>query len=350
MGKKIIKTNYRNLRDFDPLSFYKQKNNYNRIYFLLKYAILAPSTHNTQPWLFKIESENCKIFIDSNRLLPESDPENRDLYISLGCSVQNLVEAAKIYGIFKSVSFYPKSKNLVADIYFKNVLTNKKKLDKKSLVIIKAIKNRKNSRGFFINKNIDKIILNKLRHLSLSDVIQVDFINKAEKIKIIAELTSESILKMYGIKQFRNELSSWINNNLSKRREGIPGYSLKFSTLVSFFFPFITRNFNIGKLVAKLNYSSINSAPLICLLSTKNNTPEDWFKIGLLSEKIFIKCTQVGLSTSISVAALEVRSVRDLLKKKLGLVTNPQFIINIGYMKPNNFYTPRLLVKNKLIK
>ena len=64
----------------------------------------------------------------------------------------------------------------------------------------------------------------------------------------------------------------------------------------------------------------------------------------------FIKCTQVGLSTSISVAALEVRSIRGLLKKKLGLMTNPQFIINIGYMKPNNFYTPRLLVKNKLIK
>ena len=43
--------------------------------FLLNYAILAPSSHNTQPWLFKIVGDNTiELYADRTRGLPLVDP------------------------------------------------------------------------------------------------------------------------------------------------------------------------------------------------------------------------------------------------------------------------------------
>src|ERR687891_523520 len=47
--------------------------------FLLRYAILAPSGHNTQPWLFKIVGNNTiEIYADRSRALPLVDPDDRE--------------------------------------------------------------------------------------------------------------------------------------------------------------------------------------------------------------------------------------------------------------------------------
>ncbi|MFN9911868.1 MAG: nitroreductase family protein, partial [Pirellulaceae bacterium] len=38
-----------------------------RLRFLLQYAVLAPSSHNTQPWKFRIESNRIDLFMDETR-------------------------------------------------------------------------------------------------------------------------------------------------------------------------------------------------------------------------------------------------------------------------------------------
>ncbi|MEK6883506.1 MAG: nitroreductase, partial [Nanoarchaeota archaeon] len=76
-----------------------------QIKFLLNYAILAPSTHNSQPWLFKIKKSECQMYYDPRLVLPEADPKTRDLHISIGCAVENLILAAKYFNIFDSVSY-----------------------------------------------------------------------------------------------------------------------------------------------------------------------------------------------------------------------------------------------------
>lgn len=58
---------------------------------ILKYGILAPSTHNTQPWLFKVKDNSVEIYYDPKLKLPEADKEGRDLYISMGCLIENII-------------------------------------------------------------------------------------------------------------------------------------------------------------------------------------------------------------------------------------------------------------------
>ena len=58
--------------------------------FMVEYAIKAPSGHNTQPWLFRINENSIEIYPNFDRALPVVDFDNRELFISLGCALENL--------------------------------------------------------------------------------------------------------------------------------------------------------------------------------------------------------------------------------------------------------------------
>jgi nitroreductase len=66
---------------------------------ILRYASLAPSSHNTQPWRVKIISDSEFIIqSDSTRWLPKVDPDNRELLLSIGAFWENLDQAALAFG------------------------------------------------------------------------------------------------------------------------------------------------------------------------------------------------------------------------------------------------------------
>src|SRR3989338_5602514 len=69
---------------------------------LLAFAVRAPSTHNSQPWLFRVTGNICELYADRSRKLPEGDKDSRCLYISLGGCLENLESAAKYFDMFES--------------------------------------------------------------------------------------------------------------------------------------------------------------------------------------------------------------------------------------------------------
>ncbi|KXS47324.1 MAG: nitroreductase-like protein, partial [Marinobacter sp. T13-3] len=74
---------------------------------LLRYAIFAPSSHNTQPWRFEITEGAVSLFADRTRALPANDPDDRELTISCGCALMNLRVAAVREGFEVSVDLSP---------------------------------------------------------------------------------------------------------------------------------------------------------------------------------------------------------------------------------------------------
>ncbi|KXK10236.1 MAG: hypothetical protein UZ22_OP11002000881 [Microgenomates bacterium OLB23] len=47
---------------------------------VVSYGLLAPSSHNTQPWKFEVQGEYIKIHPDYARSLPYSDRYNRAFF------------------------------------------------------------------------------------------------------------------------------------------------------------------------------------------------------------------------------------------------------------------------------
>lgn len=61
-------------------------------------AILAANGHNTQPWQFALGQNRIDLFADLNRSTGANDPLLRELHISLGCALENLMLASSAQG------------------------------------------------------------------------------------------------------------------------------------------------------------------------------------------------------------------------------------------------------------
>ena len=72
---------------------------------LVRYATLAPSSHNTQCWKFALEDKAIAILPDPLRRCPAVDPDDHHLYVSLGCAAENLIQAALAHGLQAEASF-----------------------------------------------------------------------------------------------------------------------------------------------------------------------------------------------------------------------------------------------------
>ncbi|WP_420860988.1 Acg family FMN-binding oxidoreductase [Algirhabdus cladophorae] len=74
----------------------------------LSYAILAPNPHNRQPWLVDLAtSDQITLLVDTNRMLPHTDPFNRQITIGLGCFLEVLRMAASHQGQRAEITTFP---------------------------------------------------------------------------------------------------------------------------------------------------------------------------------------------------------------------------------------------------
>lgn len=74
----------------------------------LAFAILAPNPHNMQPWRVTLEGDDSFLLAaDLDRLLPQTDPPNRQITIGFGCFLELFRQAAAEKGYAVSVIPFP---------------------------------------------------------------------------------------------------------------------------------------------------------------------------------------------------------------------------------------------------
>lgn len=67
-------------------------------------GILSANPYNTQPWLFRLSDDRIEVLADLNRNLAVLDSLRRELYIGLGCAIENASVAAPSQGLAANVS------------------------------------------------------------------------------------------------------------------------------------------------------------------------------------------------------------------------------------------------------
>jgi Poly(hydroxyalcanoate) granule associated protein (phasin) len=83
---------------------------------IVRYATLAPNSHNTQPWIFEASNENITIRPDFSRRCSVVDPDDHHLFVSLGCACENAVLAGEAFGRHSEVTFDESNSTLRIDM------------------------------------------------------------------------------------------------------------------------------------------------------------------------------------------------------------------------------------------
>jgi len=353
MEQEKLNINNVNLRDTKANDFYAQEGSRNKIEFLLRYAVLSPSTHNSQPWKFKIEESYCSIYQDLDKYkIIEGDPKQRDLFISLGCLIENFEIAAKFFKVFEKTEVYPDTTpdKPVAKVFFSNLESASQKNQEVSLLPqLEAIIKRYNARGLFSKQPLSNEQIEKLQNLAVNSPIKLSLVKDKKDIEELADATMKGLEEAYHSKTFREEMANWVNHNLSKKKEGIPGFSLRLPLPLSFVFASLMRKKDIGSRVGRLNHISMKSSPLIAIMSSETSNKSTWLETGRLAERIMLTAFSEGLRTSIFVAAIEIGDHYKTVQKVIESRSEPQLLMCIGYMGNKQKLNYRHAPKDKLI-
>lgn len=309
-----------------------QLSDVDKIKLLLEYGTLAPSTHNTQPWKFEIKANTLRIFIDLSKKIPVADPTGRDMYISIGALIKNIEIAANEYLIKAEILISDRlgESDLVAEIQFSNL--DKAKKPTKSQLLDGIIK-RQNYRGFF-KQGLNRKDFNKIlsETISSKSIVKPEVADEKETIEELAQLTVSGLRAAYANPEFRQEIGSLINHNLSRKRHGLHGYSLRMNTPQSLVIPKVIKRKDIGAKLGALNYKSFILSPLVMTLATKDDNPKSWLETGQIMEEFMIRITAAGMTTSIYTAAIETPGLRYKVASVFGLSKNlhPQILFCVG--------------------
>jgi len=331
------------LWDIQKNDFPSKSNIGKKIKFLLNYALLAPSALNVQPWKFKVENSKVTIYPDFTRALSKSDQNNRLLYMSIGCLLKNLETAAHAFGIQTKTQILKQGDNSNVEVSFEQTS------DKKEPKLLDLITNRLTNRSKYLPKKLPKEFINVINKLSQNQNFKL-LLEEDEKIKEkIIDLTVKADMIIWNDPEFKSQHLKWVRNNISKKHDGMPAFTVGIPILASFFAKPIIKNKNFAKFQANKNKKLLESTPLFAFILSRNHNQESWIKVGEIFEEISLLAIKYRLAVAPLAEVVEVGEIYKDTMQVLKTNLRPQLFFRIGYPSKKAEHSPRRNIDNLLI-
>jgi hypothetical protein len=318
---------------------------YDKLKFVLRYAVLAPSGPNTQPWKFSIKDSSISVIFDRSRTLPAVDPTHRTAYMSLGCAVANMLIAAEHFNLGYSVECFPDGidADRIAVIGFSEGIAERRFPD-----LFRQITERHTNRSRFEEREIEPEKLQRMKELVENDGFRLDIMTDPDGKNRMAEILARAHKIQLGNKEFRRELASWIRPNTSDAYDGLPGYAFGYSDFESYLGKFIFGAFDTSWSRARKESALMRESPAAAVLSSDSEDKLTWVRLGVTFEKLFLLATEMDVRFDLFSQPVAIDELRGEMAEFLG-VRYPQLLIRMGYAPPTR-HTPRRPVELVLVE
>lgn len=299
---------------------------------LLSYAVLAPSSHNTQPWRFEITDSAVSVFADRTRALSVNDPDDRELTISCGCALMNLRAAAAHEGIGVSFDITPDpgDDDLLAVISF----NKERSLSTDEAGLFRSIEGRRTYRKRFASRDIPTALIDSLSATASDEGSWLEVIESEEDRQKVAELVSEGDSIQWSNPSWRRELAAWMHPR--RRGDGltVPGIVAPIAQVV-------VRTFDMGNGVGAKDKQLADESPVLAVVGTADDNVADWLAAGQALERILLSAYSQGLQASYLNQPIQVASLRPKLQNLLSQRGFPQILLRLGFPEDEIDAAPR---------
>jgi hypothetical protein len=333
--------------DVDPSGFPSSGTAIDKARFTVRYAILAPSSHNTQPWRFIINGNELLVCADRTRSLPNIDPLDRELIISCGAALLNLRVALAYFGVPVEITTFPQSSD--PDVVARVVFPASGLMLRDLAELFGVITKRATNRGPFIDEDVPPAIVARLKSAAASEGVEVAFAQELAQRERLAMLIAKADRRQFDDPRFRRELASWIHPLRSN--DGMPAASQGLRALTDAATPIVAmviRTFDLGTGVAAAHEELARGSPLLVTLSTPMDNNEGWLAAGLGLQRLLLVATNEGYSTSYLNQPIEVADFRTELAKELSIDGFSQLLLRLGHGRPVP-HSPRRPISEVLI-
>lgn len=287
---------------------------------LIAAAIRAPSSHNTQPWIFKPTADGVTLIADRTRALPVNDPEDRELTISCGCALFNMRAAAGAAGLGARVTLRADAaavEDLLADIRLEGPT------EPSLAALAAAIPDRHTYRKRFRDAPVSADTIAGLKAAADAEGAHLVPLESEAEREAVALLIAEGDRLLWANPSWRRELAAWMH----PRRQGdgltLPWLALPAARLV-------VRSFDMGGGVAASDRDLAAGSPLLAILTTAGDTPTDWLMAGQALQRVLLAAVDAGLQASYLNQPIQVAALRPRLAERFCGTRTPQIVLRLG--------------------
>jgi nitroreductase len=306
------------------------------------WALLAPSTMNTQPWQFRTEDGVLELHADRTRALAVVDPCDRELTMACGAAFYNLVLACRHFGYEAVVERFPDPHR--ADLLATLRLGPRRDPTGEENRLYASITRRRTNGFPFDERPVEESVLHSLARCTQAEHAWCHLVPDFTTKHRLAELVAEADRVQFHDKRYRRELAAWIHPNRSQLRDGLPGFERGTGALRSLLEPFIIRHFDVGASEARRDRALAELAPALAVIGTSDDRPINWFRAGEALEHALLVATSAGLSASFLNQPLRCDELRPKVARLLHEKGFPQAIVRLGH-GPEVPPTPRRTVE-----
>jgi hypothetical protein len=293
---------------------------------LVRYATLAPSSHNTQCWKFRLDDEAISIFPDLSRRCPVVDPDNHHLFISLGCAAENLIQAALANGLKGHADFDAASGNALHVA-----------LEPTSPVastLFQAIPERQSTRGEYDGLPLARQELELLEKAGTGNGVQLILMTERQAMETVLDYVVQGNTAQMNDPAFVEELKKWIRfsgeeavrtgDGLYAASSGNPPLPTWLGSLLfGLFFTPRSENDKYAK--------HVRSSAGIALFVSDTPRPAQWVEVGRCYERFALQSAALGVRNAFLNQPVEVSTLRPQFAAFLGVGRRrPDLVVRFG--------------------
>jgi nitroreductase len=333
----------------DKLTFPDDGDRAEQFTHLLRYAVLAPSSHNAQPWQFRLFERGIALIADYTRRLTVADPDNRELLMSLGAAIMNLRIAAAHFGFTCNVQYNHSTRNdePIAFATLDRVAERKQPSESLDRLFF-SIAKRHTNRHPFLAARVPGSLLGHLLNLAENTDASIFVSTDARRNMEVAHLVAHAERLQQADPAFRKELADWLRPNRTQKTDGITGAAFGISDVGSALAPWAVKTMDFGGFRARHDERMCIEAPALLVLHGED-TPRAWLAVGEVLQKILLTLTRDGLQFSFFNMPIEIPDARLALRKILDINSLPQLLLRVGYSLEKPVPTPRRPVEDCII-
>jgi nitroreductase len=305
---------------------------------MVRHAARAPSSHNTQPWLFRLQDDAIDLVADRTRALPVNDPDDRELTLSCGCALLHLRIAAAHAGFHSIVQHVPEPAD---EDWLATVHLARGRADLHDARLFDAIALRRTWRRRFVPRPIAPEYLQQFAELAAEEGAWLHVLHPEPFRSAAADLVAEGDACLWSDPRWRRELAAWMH---PRRR----GDGLQVPALARPLAQAVVRTFDMGQGIAAKDRQLAEASPVLAVIGTSGDAPGDWLRAGQALGRILLSACLNGMQASYLNQPVQVPALRLKLQHLVGRPGFVQLLLRLGYADGDCAASPRRPVEDLL--